>query len=250
MPSLRRRRGKGISWQERGEKDVSSVQNTFPRQNEHLVFPAAGRRQTQKSAVGRWVGAGKFQITLRAGFGGTGSRASVVLLGRRKQLTARGAPVPWQSNELLSWNYSPSITQVCVHEAEQKSPKQESSLFGIFQKWDHCWRIFQFWMTLVIPGTVTGFLSGSLLHGSAWLGVWPLHDQMFLADCSAPRAAGLSPRYLAEQHESGSWSCGRQGGVWEHNKAIPSPDSFRGWVSHGRGPVQFLWSIQLHGQNS
>lgn len=50
-------------------------------------------------------------------------------------------------------------------------------------------------MTLLTPGTVTGFLSGSLLHGSAWLGIGPLHDQMFLADCSAPRAAGLSPSY-------------------------------------------------------
>lgn len=129
---------KGISLQERGEKGVSSVQNTFPNQNEHLIFiPSCreeGRHRNLQLGNG-WV-QGEFQIICSSGFGGAASRISVILSGRCKRLTDKLMGLLCHHKTMNYWVW---ITKLSSHRymyigQEQRSPNQESILFDLFQK--------------------------------------------------------------------------------------------------------------------
>lgn len=158
-----------------------------------------GGRQTQKSSAGKWVGAGGISGNLLSRLWGS-SQHSLSNFARQMQRThsqSHGAPVSWQRDELQSLNYSTFISQIYTCEARAKEPNPRIKPVWLFPESGAISEEHFNFEQLVTPVTVTGFLSGSLPHGSAWLAVEPLHNQVSLADFSAPRVAGLSLRYLA-----------------------------------------------------
>lgn len=91
----------GISWQERGEKDVPSEQNIFPKQNEHLIFPAAGKKADTE--ICSWeVGGCRGNSSWLCGPGwGQQPAVSVILPGRwSSSQPSSGAPAPEHSKAM------------------------------------------------------------------------------------------------------------------------------------------------------
>lgn len=88
------------------------------------------RRQTQKSLVGRWVGAeGNSRYLCSSVFGGAASGVGVVLLGRGEQLTAK---LLCHDKAIWSLNYNTFITQIHVREARAKDPKPRINPVWLF----------------------------------------------------------------------------------------------------------------------